>query len=195
MPNYNFDGAAINQLAIEIERQLTTYFGFDSADLEVSRNNQPTQQHAGAEDNSPRYQIFITKVSAGVRVGGGFKDIYNDSTNLNDRNYTHIVPGVYQVDVLAAPIQSETDPSDADYEANDLSQLLSNMINQMDFITSMRNLGIYIEKAGESRPSYIVNDSELYEMNPSFDINLHYNSEYVKALPRVASIDGITRQV
>ena len=134
---YNYDGVVIVALSNLLRAQLTTYFGIDTNDLEISRSYQPTKQYIGAVTDTKKYQVFIAPITSGTPVGSGFYDTYNESDNSVIRTYQTVKPVTYQFDFLA-----DYDPSDdSSLEAMDLAQLVKELFSQIDFIWELNGSG------------------------------------------------------
>ncbi len=163
MATYNYEGLVIAQIINVIKSQLTSYFDVDLTDLNVTRSNQPTSQYIGAVSDTKKYQVFITPISGGDSIGGGYKDSLNDDEDAVNRTYTEIEHGVYQIECYA-----NYDSSDStSLEGMDLAKTVRNMLMQQDTIEQFTAIGIYPENCTKVRPSFSVNNSGQYESTPS----------------------------
>jgi len=170
------DGQIVAALISEIKTQLVIY-GIASADLIVSRSNQPTAQNA----RRAKYQVFITPVS-NTQVGWSRK--YVD----NDLKINHVKQKSYQISALA-----DFDPTDAaSIPAHDLVQIVNDMIQQPDSVRTLKGKGVDVQECGNVRPSFEVNEGDNWESQPSFDIVVSYNTEYIKP---VSLFDDVTGEI
>lgn len=183
---YDFDRAVIMQIIYLIENQLSTYYNIPLEDLRVVRNNQPTQQHAGAVTGSKKYQVFISQVPSGQTVGEGYNDEYTEGDDYVERTHYHIRRRVLQIECW-----SDFDPSDLNsLEGEDLAGIVRELLCQQEVLEELTEKSIYLQRTGAVRPIFAVNDQEQYQSTPSFDLTLTYNRKVTKDRARVVSIDG-----
>ncbi len=165
----------------EIESQLIG-IGIDAADLEVSRSNQPTAQHAGATGSTAKYQVFLTTASRGAVV---MERTTSGETELT-ASYKHNNTMTVQIDCL-----TDYDPADEDsIDANNFIQTIYELLKQFDALSSLRDKGVSIINCGAVRPSYTIMDSGFYESTPSFDLQINYNSQRSKVVPSTNTVSG-----
>jgi hypothetical protein len=173
------DGQIVAALISEIKTQLGIY-GIASADLIVSRSNQPTAQNA----RRARYQVFITPVS---NTQVGYVRRYVDSA----LKINHVKQKSYQISALA-----DFDPTDAtSLPAHDLVQIVNDMVQQPDSVRTLKGKGVDVQECGNVRPSFEVNEGDNWESQPSFDIVVSYNTEYTKPIPFVVDVTGQSDRV
>lgn len=190
MVSYNYNSLIIGQLIPLIENQLTTYFNIDISDLNVSRNFQSTTQFIGAEEGAKKYQVYLSPTTSPSRVGRGFKVTSTDSGTVTNE-YQEIKSCVIQVDCFA-----NYDPEDnTSIEGMDLAELVSEMLMQQDVIETLTAIGIYPENCTQVRPAFSIDNKSQFESTPSFDYSLTYNSNYVKSLDKVTSVEGTIYRV
>lgn len=189
--SYNYDGLVIKALSDVMRSQLTTFFGIADSDLSISRSYQPTKQLSGARSGSKKYQIFITPVAGGAAVGSGFDDELSDDETQVERSYRTIRPVTYQIECLA----NFDIADDESLEGMDLAQMTREMLDQLDTIEQLTEIGIFMESATMVRPSFSVNNESQFESSPSFDLVLTYNSVYVKGRDMVTSVNETMERV
>lgn len=189
MTTYDIPGIVMIKVGDEIAAQLVQKFGIDIADIHVTRSYQPSTQYVGARESTAKYQIFVSPVTPSATIGRGHTDKLNG--DVLERDYREIVPATFQIDIL-----SDFNPLNVDdYEAMDLANAARNMIMQLDAISNLTALGIFIEKATAVRPSFTVTSDAEFESTPSFDLSLTYNSSYIKQVPVIESITGSTTNI
>ncbi|WVH05511.1 hypothetical protein KKJFFJLC_00005 [Vibrio phage vB_VpaS_PGB] len=184
MTNYSIPGIVMMKVGEEIKSQLMLRFGIAEEDIHVSRSYQPTTQYAGARDDAAKYQIFISPVMVPATIGRGHKDkLEND---IFTREFTEVVPAVFQIDFL-----SDYQPQNIDdLEAIDIAKAARETIMHLDAISNLTAIGIFVEKSSQVRPAFTVTSEAEFESTPNFDLSLTYNSSYIKETPVIESIDG-----
>lgn len=190
MTTYDIPGVVMMKVGDEIAAQISQKFSIDLSDIHVTRSFQPSTQYAGARDTAAKYQIFVSPVAPSGSIGGGFKDSLNEQNEF-EREFIEVVPAVFQIGFLAD--FNPTNPSDL--EAVDIANAARNMIMQLDAITNLTNLGIFISSATIVRPPFTITSEAEFESTPNFDLSLTYNSGYIKRMPVIESIDGSTTNI
>ncbi len=184
MASYNYDGVVIMAIAGVMRDQLTSYFNIDDSDLSISRGYQASEQYAGANPQSVKYQIYINPVTPSTsQVGRGFKD--DIGSTVSNRTYENIRRVTYQVNCLA----DYDEYDDTSLEAQDLAQAVNELIMQLDSIESLIGLDLNMQSVTSVRPSFTVNNQQNYESTPSFDMTLTYNVEYAKEVALITSVE------
>ncbi|MDE9533686.1 hypothetical protein KKI91_02835 [Xenorhabdus bovienii] len=56
--------------------------------------------------------------------------------------------------------------------ANDITATVRMMVNSLPFVAALRKQGIGVQRAGNLRTPFFINDQGNYEMSPSFDVKI-----------------------
>lgn len=159
------DNRLIEAFKVSIDRMLKDY---GISDFEVSRLSQPTDQFAGAsEDSDIKTQIFIHQVAREVIQNcpeeiGGF---------LRNTRAIMLQFDVLKWNDLENPI---------DYTANDIAEILSDLIFDRAFIKEIRKYGIRLESRSSIRSQYFINDRERFENVASLDVTASYTNTRIR---------------
>lgn len=180
------NGAVYIAVRDEIERQLG-FYGIAEEDLKVSKGSQQTKQSAGASSGSKKYQVFVTLMTGNELSREQVNRLNSDKTEFQS-NHNHIVSASCQIDVL-----TDYDPRDAEsIPAMELCSTIRDMIMHRDSINSLKGKGVFVGRPNNFRPSFQYLDQEQYESMPGFDLQITYNTNYVKTLETIESVSGET---
>nr|WP_275371080.1 hypothetical protein [Xenorhabdus bovienii] len=58
------------------------------------------------------------------------------------------------------------------FTANDITDTVRMIINSLPFVEALRKQGIGVQRAGNLRTPFFINDQGNYEMSPSFDVKI-----------------------
>ncbi|MDE1497434.1 hypothetical protein KKJ25_21715 [Xenorhabdus bovienii] len=58
------------------------------------------------------------------------------------------------------------------FTANDITATVRMIINSLPFVEALRKQGIGVQRAGNLRTPFFINDQGNYEMSPSFDVKI-----------------------
>ncbi|WP_237386224.1 phage gateway protein [Xenorhabdus sp. Sc-CR9] len=72
--------------------------------------------------------------------------------------------------------------------ANDITATVRMMVNSLPFVEALRKQHIGVQRAGNLRTPFFINDQGNYEMSPSFDVKITHSRE-IK--PNTAAVNAL----
>ncbi len=166
-------------LILTIEEQMSLV-GF--TDFEVSRNFQPSNQYTGADgSDSVKTRVFLHAIT-NPSLGNSRR--YN-STRDKRADLQHLTKTV-QVSVL----HDYDYMDDTDTPAEDICATVRALLDSPDAIKSLRERGLFLESVTDLRPIFFVNDKDLNESSPNFDVRLTYRSDIIKDVSAATEVNG-----
>jgi hypothetical protein len=162
------DNQVIAALISAIEAGFTL---FNVENVEVLGNYQPTQQ--GGPDGDA---IFIHKLPSKHYGHPIEKNVPNESGGF-DQTRTFIRLSNWQINA-----QATVDPADVNARtASDLVQTAADILNMPEARASLDAAGIGLERVTNIRVTYVKNEKDRFEGEPSFDITLNHSKTYSTA--------------
>ncbi|PHM50573.1 phage gateway protein [Xenorhabdus sp. KK7.4] len=87
-----------------------------------------------------------------------------------DRNANH-----REIQIVEKTLQVQGVGSFEQYTAGDMTATVRMIMNSLPFVETLRKQGIGIQRAGNLRMPFLINDQGNYELSPSFDITITHS--------------------
>ncbi len=144
------------------------------SDIKVKKNYQPTKQGAPVGPT-----IFFTRIVTPRYGHQGRKQVFNVGNNNFDKTENYWLTPTYQINAQIR--QDISDPNSIN--AFDLVDLAAAILQTEETRQTFLASGIGIIRITEIRELKILDDSDQYEIEPSFDFVLSYNQTIISTVP------------
>ena len=182
------DNEMMIAMILEIERQLDLV---GITDYEVSRNQQPTNQYTGGDEDDPiKTRVFLYAITKG---SDGHGRSYTVDPAGSDFKRTDFQQKFKSVQVSVVHSFDETDVSSKTPE--DMADLLHDLLDSPDAIAALRAKEIFLQEVEDVRPVFFTNDKDRYESVPNFDLTVNYSSSITKSAGFVDESEGVVDRV
>ncbi len=175
------DNQLISALITVIEDQLTLV---NIENFEVSRNFQPSDQYAGADnDDAIKTRVYLHSIT-NPPMGHSRKYSTDNSQRADLQHMSETI----QISVLHDFDYTDVNALTPKTMCNTVRALL----DSPDAIKALRESNIFLQEVGDVRSIFFVNDKDQNESVPNFDLTVTYRSEIIKSTSTVTSVvDGI----
>lgn len=146
------------------------------------------QSYQPAKTSVPdKITIYIHKIY--THFYGNVRSRY-DISEINDGFDNKILRwyiDMYQIDALG----SITSRNDTLYTPHDMLSDLLNYFNSDTVLQRFSESDLFLDQLSHLRQGYFVDDRDLYEMNPSFDLSFTYQNEItIGETPKIAAFEA-----
>ena len=170
-----------NEMMIALIEEVENQLGLIGVtDFEVSRNQQPSNQYAGADKDDPiKTRIFLYAIT---NPNHGKSRLYSGTDIDFKRADTHHKAKTVQVSVLH--YYDYSDPSAMTPE--DMANTVQQLLDSPDAIRNLRAKNVFMQEVSDVRPVFTINDKDRNESTPNFDLTVNYASSITKGSAVVA---------
>jgi hypothetical protein len=116
--------------------------------------------------------------------------IMENATGWQGRNYQVAGQDAHhrETQLVEKTLQVQAVGEFEQYTAGDITATVRMIMNSLPFVEALRKQGIGIQRAGNLRMPFLVNDQGNYELSPSFDINITHSRD-IK--PNTATVSAL----
>lgn len=178
------DNEMMIAIILEIENQLELVsFGVAGTDFEVGRNQQQTNQYTGGDEDDPiKTRIFLYSVT---KSNDGHGRSYSSGENFTRTDFQQRSKSI-QVSV----IHSFDETNINDKTAEDVADLVHDLLDSPDAIKNLRDKNIFVQNVGDVRPIFFVNEKDRNEQAPNFDLLVNYSTSIEKVAGYVDTVES-----
>jgi len=151
----------------------------------VAQSFNPTKQGVPLEPT-----VLFTKITARRFGWQGRKQVYDQGLDQFDKTEGYFLKATYQINAVIQ--QDINDPNSLN--AYDVVELCSAILQTQESVQTFVASEIGIERITEIRTPHILDDSDKFDIEPSFDFVLSYQNTLTSIVPS-ASIDGVVQNV
>lgn len=150
------------------------------SNVEVAQGYQPTQQGVPEGPIIYLHKLMTQKYGNPIE-----SNVYNEQTGQFDTEYKMWRKVPFQVNG-----RSQLDPSDLNaLTASDLVNTVADIMQLPSVQQTLLTNGIGIDRIGEVKTVYDLNDKDRFEQVPTFDFVLSYNKNYTSSAAAVDTVD------
>jgi len=147
----------------------------------LARNFQPTQQ--GATTGPAVYFVKI----GDKRYGHVSR---RDEYNTIPGDFTHTEGQAYETTYQFSAMVPQLPLSDTSLTESDILNMVSGIMQSDTILQAFRAAGVGIQRVTEVRNPYVIDDRDLFEAEPSFDIVFTHSRETVTTIPAVVTYEA-----
>lgn len=148
------------------------------ADVLLTRNFQPTQQGATTGPAVYFVKLFDKRYGQTAR-----KDTYQPTPG----DFTHAERQQYETTYQFSAMVPQLPVSATSLTESDILNMVSGIMQSDTILQAFRAAGVGIQRITEVRNPYVVDDRDLFEATPSFDIVFTHSRDVVSTIPAVVT--------
>ena len=178
------DNEMMIAIILEIESQLELVgFGIAGTDFEVGRNQQPTNQYTGGDEDDPvKTRIFLYSVAKG---DDGHGRAYTQGVNFKRTDFQQKSKSI-QVSVVHSFDETNINAKTPE----DVADLIHDLLDSPDAVKNLREKDIFVQNVSPVRPIFFVNEKDRNEQAPNFDLLVNYSTAITKGAGYVDTVES-----